>query len=181
MKRIVCVMVGVTAAIFIAGCATNEKPAVVVQPLVIPAGVPRPIEIELRAVKAAERRATYYKLDADGTLTFGGGIDANLRTGSRAGRLTGEQIAQLWSIIDGNKLLDAGGKLFASGKVVSYEVRLRAGDRKANYGAVDDGVKGLDQLEGALFKMQSDLRYKDVFKPIDEKLRKSGGAVKRDD
>ncbi|MBI1370851.1 MAG: hypothetical protein GC162_19635 [Planctomycetes bacterium] len=159
--------------ILAAGCATRQA-------LRDGDPFPMPLTIELRTI-TADHRYAYYILDESGTLHFAGGRDAGVKNAAPAGTLTDEQKAQLWRLIDTGKLLDAKGSgPFEEGQNVRYELSITTGSHHASYRAIDDTVPGLADLDAALFKMQGDLRYKTLFKPIDETIRKSGGAVKKE-
>ncbi|QNN24490.1 hypothetical protein HED60_20180 [Planctomycetales bacterium ZRK34] len=164
--------VWLVATVMLAGCAGS-------QPVSDEGPYPTPLTIEYRSL-SKDRRYVYYRLDADGMLNFGGGRDAGIREASPAGKLTDAQRAELWHIIQQHQLMSATGSgAFSDYEKARYEVKLRAGTQQNAFNAVDDQVPGLKALDEALFNMQAAMRYDTVFQAIDEKINKSGGAVKK--
>lgn len=158
-------------------CACQSTPAAS-KPAHTAAGVPAPFTVELRSM--GESRKVMYRLDEGGELSYGGGRDAVLGEPPVVGQLKPDQIAGLWKFIQDRKLMNASGAgLFTKAEKVKYNVKLRAGDQKNSFDAVDDKTPGVAELDQLLFKMAGDLRYNSVFKPIDEQIKKSGGAVKQ--
>jgi len=161
-----------TAVMMLAGCNTAQT--------VRDDGPhPIPLQIEYRSL-GKDRRYVYYRLERGGELYFGGGRDAGIREASPAGKLTEQQLTELWRVIENNDLMTAEGSgPFADHEKTRYEVKLRAGSKRHSFNAVDDEVPGLATLDQKLFDLQADLRYDTLFLSIDEKIRKEGGAVKK--
>lgn len=157
--------------------ATKNKPvaaALVQDPT--PAQFPQPFTIELLST-SRDGRHVYYELHDDGVLHFGGGRDAHARAPDPIGRLTNAQRNQLWQTIQQQALMNAEGSFLARHEKVRYEAKLRAGDERNGFSAVDDQLPGIAALEKLLFEMHTDLRYRSVFNPIEDRIERSGGAV----
>ena len=138
--------------------------------------LPLPFALELRKV-SADHRMTYYVLDADGTLHFGGGRHAGVRNAKRLGKISDAKRMQLWQLTRQHDLLNASGQMFADASEASYEVKVEAGSHRNRFRSVDDRVPGLDRLEAALFEMQAELNYAGVFRPIEAEMKKKSDAT----
>jgi hypothetical protein len=154
---------GVTVALFcLGGCQAVRRGDATT--------LPEPFAIELYK-RTADRRYTYYEVEED-SLRFGGGRSARQRAARRVDELTHAELMELWTLVRDHDLLEQSGPLFGEGERRTYEVKLRAGGDHASYRAIDEEVPGLAELEERLFEMQAERRYRDVYAPIDEEVRR---------
>ena len=149
----------------LSGCAS--KPVTEGGPDVLPL----PFALEMRKV-SADHRMTYYVLDADGMLHFGGGRHVGIRNAKQLGKISDAQRMQLWQLTRQHDLLNASGQMFSEATEATYEVKVEAGSHRNRLRSVDDRVPGLDRLEAALFEMQAELNYAGVFRPIEAEMKK---------
>lgn len=143
-----------------------------------PDALPLPFALEVRKV-SADHRMTYYVLDADGTLHFGGGRQAGVRNAKRLGTISDAKRMQLWQLIRQHDLLNASGQMFSEATEATYEVKVEAGGHRNRLRSVDDRVPGLDRLEAALFEMQAELNYAGVFRPIEAEMKKKSNVTRK--
>lgn len=170
MRCVVCLLlVGVAGVV---GCAGGGTEMNIIE------GVPAPFELTLQS-SSVDGRHVYYEVGGDGAFGFGGGRDAVLRMAKDVGVLNGEQMRAVWGAIQEGGLLDAEGRAFAKRERVKYSVSIRAGDVRHRFDDVDDAAPGVESLEELLFGYQAAMRYGDVFKPIEEKIQRSGGVVEK--
>jgi len=137
--------------------------------------LPKPFALTFLSISTTGRQV-YYEVREDGMIAFGGGRNALTQKARPLDKLNDQQRMQLWSIVRENNLLDAEGS-WGDGEKVKYDASFTAGARKNRFRTCDDRVPGLDQLDALLFSMQSEFNYRSVFQAINEKVRKSGGAV----
>ena len=183
MKRMLRVAFVVATVCVAGGCASSSgKPAadstaaLVADPT--PVQFPQPFTLELLST-SRDGRHVYYELHEDGVLHFGGGRDAHARSPDAIGRLTNAQRNQLWQMIQQGNLMQAEGSLLARHQKVRYEAKLRAGSERNAFTAVDQQSPAIAALEQTLFQMHTDLRYRSVFSPIEDRIDRSGGAVEK--
>lgn len=158
------------AGLIVTGCAGAQQP-------VADGGDrhPTPLRIELTVAEQESGRRVGYRLEPDGGLHFAGGRRLLHGEWRESGRLSLEQRAALWQVIDRHDLLDADNVLFASADEVRYDVKLRAGDRRAAFVSVDDRAEGLAELSEALGELHAELSAEEVYRPIEGAIRRSGG------
>lgn len=164
------------AAIFaVTGCKTTQTAEE------SPTGLPVPFEFSFQS-RRADNRATYYELSTDGSLGFGGGRDGRYAIARPIGKITHTQAAQLWAIVRDHKLLETEGESYVlklDWKSVRYDVKIKAADASNSFTLADTAPTGVEAMEKKLFEIQGDLRYSELFRPIDEAVRKGDGSIKK--
>jgi len=146
-----CMMI--LAACLVAGSCASSQPLTADR-------LPAPFELSLYT-GTTDGRSTYFELKRGGLLRYGGGVDANVRNAFDVEHTTDAQRLVIWRIVHKRDLLDASGELFAEANEVEYDLHVRAGGRSNRIRAIDDGVRGLDELSRALFELQYELRFSD--------------------
>ncbi len=163
----------------VAGCSSPKAQAPAVTPDdPTPVAHPQPLELSLYAT-STQGRHVYYVVGPDGVLSFGGGRNAHVRAADPIARLTNAQRNELWQVIDRYDLLEARGELFAKAQQVRYDVAIRAGGERHSFNTVDQNVAGLAELESLLGRFKTELSSSRVYRAVDEKIRRSGGAVEK--
>lgn len=132
--------------------------------------VPVPLELTLRAL-GTDHRQVIYHLDAGRTLHFAGGAGAITSNPKPAGKLTEEQVREIWALVLKGRLLEPEGRragLFESADKITWNVELTAGTRQARYTTLDGRIPELEELDKLLFEAQKKFRYAQVLQSIDE-------------
>lgn len=117
------------------------------------------------------RKFTFFKIDKDGGLAFGGGKRALVRGSLPVTTLTSEQRQAVWEIIRQNDLLNANGGSNSApqqeqGKddeQVKWELLIRTNQFSLGrtLRSENDEVPGIKELHALLFKIQAAHRYSD--------------------
>lgn len=163
----------IACALTLTGCKTTQTAAE------SPTGVPVPFELTFQSQRT-DGRATYYELSDDRSLGFGGGRDGRYAIARPIGKITDEQARTLWELIESHGLLEMDGESFVlDWETVRYDAKITAAGASNGFTVRDSDDPGLEALEKALFKIQGDLRYGDLFRPIDEAVREGDGSVKK--
>ncbi len=109
--------------------------------------------------KSLGRRYTYFKLEKDDQLLFGGGRDAVQHIARPVTVLTPAQKEQIWQIINEHHLLVDRHIERQEPQRVSYQAKLAEGERRWSFRCVDDQVPGVKALHDKLFQFQAQIRY----------------------
>jgi hypothetical protein len=104
----------------IGGCATSSPSGAVHPTASQPTGG---VTLELYS-RDAERRESYYELRRDGTLAWGGGRDALVRSTSWTGPLRPEEIQQLLTLLEQQHWFEVKPKSTRQPKWQLYDLRL---------------------------------------------------------
>ncbi|MHC4994775.1 MAG: hypothetical protein ACYTGQ_06925 [Planctomycetota bacterium] len=140
--------------------------------------MPTPFELTLQST-TVDGRHVYYEVDGDGAFRFGGGRDGVMRIANDVGVLSEQQMAAVWSLVQDGGLLSGANRGFVEPERVKYSMTVRAGKARHSFRNIDAGVPGVAPLDELLFGYQAQMRYGEVFKPIDDKIEKSGGVVEK--
>jgi hypothetical protein len=118
----------------------------------------RNLHLKLKTAMA-DHRYTYFEINR-GELSYGGGRAAAQMQGIPVLRLTPQQTAAIWAIIDRHDLMHAHGSLMGKGRDATYDLSLDDGQTSHSIHATDDKVLGIKELQQLLFDYQAEVRYK---------------------
>jgi hypothetical protein len=164
----------------LAGCSSSKAgdAAGVAPDDPTPAAYPQPFEVSLYAT-SKQGRHVYYEVGTDGVLSFGGGRHAHIRAADPVARLTNAERNELWRVIEQHELLGAKSEMFPKAEQVRYDVTIRAGGKRHRFNAVDEKVAGVAELDALLGRFKTELSSNRLYQAVDEKIRRSGGAVEK--
>jgi hypothetical protein len=150
--------------IFVAGC--SSAPAV---PTVSANDTTPAFTLKLRA-HTADHRFTYFEVDKQGAMRFGGGREAAFHESKPDITLTPEQRAAVWQIITEQHVAETESFAFADFKTIEYRVDIWAGKGMGrSFRTIDDKSPGVKALHDLLFKYHLDANVKLPGLPMGEK------------
>jgi hypothetical protein len=95
-----------------AGCGTD------------PASTTRGLSLEVW-LRGEQNLAILYRVETDGTIGFGGGVDGRSRRVTWSGPLTDEEIDRLWALLRANGWFSGNVKAASTGEPRQREYRIR--------------------------------------------------------
>lgn len=124
---------------------------------------PEHLTLQLR-MAGKDNKYTYFELDRDGQLSFGGGRMAMMRGSKPVTTLSAEQLQAVWDVIRKHKLLEAGSELFPDIEEVRWDLLIRTDSilLGRTIRSSDDTVPGIKELHDLLFEFQAEVRYRDL-------------------
>lgn len=111
------------------------------------------------SAKSLDLRYTYFILEKDGQLLFGGGRDAAHRIAHPVTVLSPAQKDELRQIIDEHHLLADERIVRQDPQQIRYEAKIAGGGLRRSIRCVDDQVPGVKALHDKLFQFQAQVRY----------------------
>lgn len=123
---------------------------------------PEHLSLQLH-MAAKDHKYTYFELDRNGELRFGGGRLGMIRGARPVTTLSAEQVQAIWDVIRRNKLLQAEGEFIPDVEHVKWEMLIRTNQHSLGrtVRTSDNNVPGIKELHDLLFKFQADVRYSD--------------------
>jgi len=149
-------VISLSAAALIAATGCSSSPATYTDT------VPQSLTLRLRKATLTNKY-TYFELQRDGQLRYGGGRMAMLRKSQPIITLTSPQKQAVWDIIRKHHLLDVKGEFAPERERINWEVMIKAGHFSLGrtIRCTNDDVPGIAELHDLLFKIQSDKRFLD--------------------
>ena len=104
--------------------------------------------------------AVFYRVGTDGSLGFGGGVDARVQNVSWTGALTAEEIDRLWVLLEEHGWFSGAVKAATTGDPKRRQYRLRVrwpdGQKKYRVKGENPGVAPVEELLGAAARRRMD-------------------------
>ncbi len=125
-----------------------------------PAGVEK-IVIKIQAL-TTDKRYSYFELEPNGQLSFGGGFDAITKNAKPVMTLNAQQLKTIETFINQSKLLTAnvsGRQDRKSSKDVHHDLVLKLGKQSRTFQVNDNQIPAVGQLHDMLFDFYAKARY----------------------
>ncbi|MAX26540.1 MAG: hypothetical protein CMJ19_18765 [Phycisphaeraceae bacterium] len=125
-----------------------------------PAGVQK-IVIKLQSL-TTDKRYSYFELEPNGQLSFGGGFDAITKNAKPVMTLNTQQLKSIESFINQSNLLTAnlsGKQDRKNSKDVHHELVLKLGNQSRTLQVNDNQIPAVGQLHDMIFDFYAKARY----------------------
>jgi hypothetical protein len=132
------------------GCDTSEQQAALPKET---RTVPY-FSLELR-MKDKSGKATLYKIDRNGFMTFGGGRDAVLEQTNSVGFLTNAQLQQVLDLVTRDKLVETKDRPLRTSDTVTWKFVYKGPQGNVDVTSLDNEQPGLKNLHNLLQDLRS--------------------------
>jgi hypothetical protein len=141
----------VALAVLLAGCSAPD-----------PGSVTRGLSLEVWD-RGLENRAVLYRVETDGTISFGGGRDAINQRISWTGPLTADEVDQLWVLLEDHGWLSGEVRAASTGEPRRRQCRIQlrwpGGRKRFRFRGENPDVEPVEALlaEASRRRLQGDL------------------------